>query len=364
MNAADLYRRAFDLISDKDSKVIHTLSEDRITPENAGVMSILNRASPALEHLHAAAKVADCDWGIPLTSAGVPEFMKVSSGARLLAMVAALRARIAFQQGQPAEALDDLLALLALARHVGRGRIYISGLVQFAIEPIAILVAAPSLPHQEPAALQAAMSRIDALPESLTLSDATQAEKVYFLNATRAEAAQLGPTNLREHIRASFPGPLGEAMLTRVEGDPARFIALIDQTGPAFDQLADIWALPYARIDPALAAFRAAHAETNPLALSILEQSERMRPAFERATAQRALFRAALVVAAGGAEQLATVPDPFGTGPFQYRPFAGGFELTSAYEAMTFEGGVVRRRPIRLIAGVMEPGADDPGSTT
>ncbi len=364
MNAADLYHRAFDLLSEKDNKVLSSLREDQLTPDNAGLMSIINRATHALEHMHAATKRADCNWGFPLSQSGFMESMKVNSSARRLAMLASVRARIAFHQGRLGDALDDLLALLALARHVGRGRIYVSLLVQFAIEMMAIGAAAPSLPRQDRTTLEAAAARLDFMPESATASDATQAEKVYFLDAYRAEAMRVSPADLPQHIRMAYPGSHAELILTRTGSDPARLLALIEQTGPAFDELADIWALPYDRIDPALVAFRAAHAEANPLALAILEQNERMRPAWERATAQRALFRAALAVAAGGVEQLASVPDPFGAAQFHLRSFAGGFELTSVYEAMTFDGIAWSRQPVRLVAGVMERGADGRESTT
>ncbi len=357
MNAADLYHRAFDLLPEKDSKVLSALREDQIRTDNSALLSIMDRAAPALEHMHSATKLADCDWNVSFSETGFMEAMKVHSKARLLAVLANTRARLALLQGRLGDALDDQVAMLALARHVGQGRLYISLLVQFPIEGMAIASAAPTLPRQDRTALEKAITRIDSMPESVTMSDVTRAEKVYFLDANRAGAMQVSPADLPQYIRTTYEGELGEAILARTEGDPALLVALIDQSGPAFDEMAAIWALPPARIDPAVAEFRARYAETNPMALSILEQSARIRPAWQRSVAQRALFRAALAIAAGGAQQLASVPDPFGDGPFQYRSFAGGFELTSVYEAMTFDGAAFSRRPVRLVVGAIEQDA-------
>src|SRR5262249_21300794 len=112
--------------------------------------------------------------------------------------------------------------------------------------------------------------------------------------------------------------------------------------------LAEIYRLPMAHIEPALSTFRGAHGATNPLALAIVEQAERMRAPWERATVFRALFRAALAVAWGGDEQLSTLPDPWGDSPFTYRPLPGGFELESQYQMLVFDGVTRTRMPARL----------------
>ncbi len=42
-------------------------------------------------------------------------------------------------------------------------------------------------------------------------------------------------------------------------------------------------------------------------------------------------MRAAITIVQGGAEKAKETRDPFGDGPFEYRPFDGGFELRSKF---------------------------------
>jgi hypothetical protein len=351
MNAAQLYRQAFALISEEDGKACFAIKEDQITPPSDDVLALVERGRPGLEELHRAADLAECDWGLPLSQAGFFEAMQVHSKARQLAALAYLRARVAFQARRDGQALNDLLALMAMARHVGMGRFYVCGLVQFAIEQIVIRGAAPAVPRQDQATLEVAMARIDGLPASLGLSDAARAEKAYFLDTYRAEVDKLTPVEIPNYLGSLHAPTVAEAILAHTEGHPTRLLELLDSTGPAFDELAEIYSRPFDQIEPAVVASRAAYAATNPLALSILEQSERMRPAWEKAVADRALFRAALAIAAGGTGQHASVHDPFGTGPFRYRPLDGGFELMSQYEVTFFDGAKTVRLPASLIVG-------------
>jgi hypothetical protein len=359
MNAAQLYRQAFAMISQEDGEACFAVGEDQITPPAANLLALLERARSALEELHGAANLAECDWGLPLSGAGFSEASELHSKARQLAVLACLRARAAFQEGRGRSALDDLLALLAMARHVGRGRFYVCGLVQFAIEQTAIRVAAPAVLQQDRATLEDAMARIDGLPAPLALSDAIRAEKSYFLDTCRAEFEKLTPAELPKHLGLLYAPALAEAILAHTEGHPTRLVGLVYKTGPAFDELAEICARPFDQIEPALAAFRAAHAATNPLALAVLEESERMRSAWQKAVANRALFRAALAVAAGGARELASVKDPFGNGPFRYRPLEGGFELMSQYQQLAFvDAAKSMRLPVSLIVGSIKRGGN------
>jgi hypothetical protein len=54
-----------------------------------------------------------------------------------------------------------------------------------------------------------------------------------------------------------------------------------------------------------------------------------MRNACDRTEARFAMLHAAIRIVLAGPEQLKTIKDPFGDGPFKYRSFDGGFELES-----------------------------------
>jgi hypothetical protein len=295
MNAASFYRRAFALIPEQDGRAYFSIGDEQIVQRPDSLLALLERGRPALEEVHHAAELVDYNWGFHLSSRGFTEAMQVHSKARQLAILAGLRAAVAFQEGRDPDAFTDLLDVLGLARHVGTGRLYVCGLVQFAIEQTAFGIAAPFVPRQAPATLAAAMARLDALHPPLDLSEATQAEKTYFLNTCDAEFRAIPPAELPDALRKLYPFARAEAILVLTGGDQDRLLDLVATTAPRFDELAEIYRLPLADIEPALAAFRADRETTNPLALEIVEQGEKMRPAWERATVLRAHFRAALV---------------------------------------------------------------------
>jgi len=56
-----------------------------------------------------------------------------------------------------------------------------------------------------------------------------------------------------------------------------------------------------------------------------------------------ALFKVALAVVQGGPEKLNGIQDPFGDGPFEYRPLDNGFELKSKL--------VIKDHPVTLTVG-------------
>jgi hypothetical protein len=100
--------------------------------------------------------------------------------------------------------------------------------------------------------------------------------------------------------------------------------------------LAEIAILPRAEFDRALAAFRNKHKDPNPFVLDIDDSNgsfghlQAMRNAFDRKEARVAMLQAAIKVVQDGPEQLKTIKDPFGDGPFKHCPFDGGFELESS----------------------------------
>jgi hypothetical protein len=54
------------------------------------------------------------------------------------------------------------------------------------------------------------------------------------------------------------------------------------------------------------------------------------------------MFRTALAVVADGSGALKAHRDPFGDGPFAYREFKGGFELTSKYRGPNGPAGSLK----------------------
>src|SRR5262249_15308625 len=155
---------------------------------------------------------------------------QVHAKARQVAVLACLRASVAFQEGRDPDAFSDLLDLLVLARHLGAGRLYVCGLVQFAIEQTAIGIAAMFVPRQARSTLAAAMARLDAMPQSMALWDVTRVEKTFFLDASHAEFGELAPAEIPECLRRLYPPDRAEAVLALTGGARSRLLDLVAAT--------------------------------------------------------------------------------------------------------------------------------------
>ena len=98
--------------------------------------------------------------------------------ARDLAHLAALRARYEFELGNKQAALDDAMAMMTMARHVGRDPIMICILVQYVIEGLTIDLVAPYVPDLK-APPGHAQQLFDRLPRAATLAQTLPTEKKY-----------------------------------------------------------------------------------------------------------------------------------------------------------------------------------------
>src|SRR5262249_23340879 len=85
-------------------------------PLDADAREVATRAGYALRMLRRGAALPRCDWAVdPEQGIDIP--YTHGEAARVLSALACLRARLRFEGGQNAEAVDDLVAALTLARH-------------------------------------------------------------------------------------------------------------------------------------------------------------------------------------------------------------------------------------------------------
>ena len=130
LNAASEYRRAFACLPEVGLDV-YSRCLNRDDPESG---LLIERGREALEILQSAAGCTACDWGKQAEEGiNVEDF----SGARCLAMLAMLRADTSFREGDDQSGLDDLVAVMALGRHIAQGK-RVSGLAGFPIEDLAV----------------------------------------------------------------------------------------------------------------------------------------------------------------------------------------------------------------------------------
>jgi hypothetical protein len=120
MNVADLYRQAFESLSESEFAAYHSLLGRDVAESSA----LVERGGFSLDLLGKAALRNECDWGFE-AALGTPtdDF----SGGRRLAVLSILRAERAFRIGNDAKGLDDLVSVMALGRHLGQGK-YVSAL--------------------------------------------------------------------------------------------------------------------------------------------------------------------------------------------------------------------------------------------
>ena len=290
MNAADLYHKAFACLPEAESGSYYRLL-GRDDPETE---RLVERGRESLDLLHQAARCAECDWG-PEAALEVP--VEDFSGGRYLAALALLRAEGSFRRGDDRAGLDDLAAVMAMGRHIGRG-IYISGLSSFPIEDLAVTKAFEVLGGLDSDTRRAFVERLGSLPAFPELSETLRAEKFYFGANYREKFATLGDTNVSQSIRETYGLPAqtaenrGTFESMYPEGDPAErmllasggtrsgLVALADEVLVAFDALIEI-AEGAENAHEKLGALKSA-AQSNPLLSDVLRTFENMRPLWDR----------------------------------------------------------------------------------
>jgi hypothetical protein len=300
MNAADLYRRAFACLPEAELGSYSRLL-GRDDPETD---RLVQRGRDSLELLHDAGRCTECDWG-PEAALGVP--VGDFSGGRYLAMLTLLRADGSFRRGDDGAGLDDLAAVMALGRHIGRGK-YVSGLASFPIEDLAVTKAIEVLGRLDSETRRAFAERLGLLPAFPELSEALRAEKTYFRAAYRDKFASLGDGDLSQSIRAEFglpaqaAGPPGFLEGVFPAGDPAErmllasgetrsgLLLLADEVLVAFDTLIEIAEGAGDAAVEKLSALESA-AQSNPLLFDVLRTFDMMRPLWDRFRARFASLR-------------------------------------------------------------------------
>lgn len=114
-------------------------------------------------------------------------------------------------------------------------------------------------------------------------------------------------------------------------------LELVEGVVPCLADLAEVMDLPRDRFEPALDAFKSREGGINPYAGSVVEKAEAMRYATDRTGVLWTMALAASAMIGDGPDRFESIADPYGDGPFAYRPLDEGFELRSALHR---EGGL------------------------
>jgi hypothetical protein len=223
--------------------------------------------------------------------------MNELGGVRSLFRLILMESKFAMQQGNPALAIDDALAGMAMGHHLSQGGVLTNKLVEVGCDAQAIDWLARMLPELSPQQLATLRQRLDALPPPESGAEMMAAE---FANA---QAMQTNPA-LVDTVKSmeDFYRNVGAAM----SRPPDEFAKSVDAEVAKY--FSPTKSMLLRNLAPSL--------KTARVTLAVGE-------------ARQAMLRTAIDVQTRGESAAAASIDPFGNGPFQYTKTTNGFELSS-----------------------------------
>jgi hypothetical protein len=340
-NAALKYWQAFSALpkftESEQSKIHNYLT----APLDDRAREIVSQAEYALTMLQQGASQKQCDWGVS-PEEGIYVRFPQAAASRLLATLACVRARIRFEEGKSAQAVDDIVAALTLGRHISLTGTNIMLLVGFAIEHVSIDALARDLPKLDPGRIRNLKMRLDALPPGMNTSMALVTEESFFLDwfVRKAKGAKdkeslvtaLDFMNLEPEGKPRGSVNKARAFVDDCGGTVEGVLRVAEATRACYQQTAKILNLPLEQFEKMFESEGAKQA-SNPVYKFFFPAVVNVRRAQARIDARRALLSAALAVQVDGRDVLKDYPDPVVGGAFQYVPMPGGFEVRSRLES-------------------------------
>jgi hypothetical protein len=322
-NAALRYWHAFDAMGKLEPRPEDYLDPETWKPLDDAARKLLDEHKTSLLYLRRGASMPACDWGLHLEDGPgllLPQLQK----SRDLARLGCLSMRRNFEEGRPAEAVEDLMASLTLARHLSSDRTMIAMLVQFAIETTAHHAAAPYLTHLDAKGLQALSARLEKLPPSATLRLSIDLENEAMIGWLIQRINEKMPPETVEKIMG------GEGSYTKLFKSLGAqgCVKELENLRKDYEELSKALALPRAQQDAKVDEARK-KMEANVFGKLLVPAVNKVRAAEDRMEVRRAMFRAALVLAQDGPEAARKIKDPAGDGPFTIEKLESGYELRS-----------------------------------
>jgi hypothetical protein len=336
-NAALRYWQAFATLPKFADAETKKLGEVLTTPLDDLARKILADAHYSLQMMHYGAAQPRCDWGM-CNQEGIFTRLPQADAARVMGSLVCLRARMRFQAGQSAEALDDIVAGMTLSRHCSLTGTNIMLLSGYAIEHRMIDVLALHIPKLDPKIIPELKKRIAAVPAGLSLADALATEEKYFLDwfirvvkKAKDKESLLAALAFVENEPEGKPGGSGEktrAFIEECGGSPEGVLRRAEETRASYREVAKMLTLPMDQFEKEFD-LEAKKRADNAVFKVFFPAIVNVRQAHARMEARRALLTAALAVRQDGPDALKNNPDPVVGGVFDYAPFDGGFELSS-----------------------------------
>jgi hypothetical protein len=290
---------------------------------------LVTRSAYALQMMHYGAALRRCDWGIG-PEEGINTLLPHATGAQVLSALACLRARLRFEEGHHAEAVDDLVAALTLGRHVSAHGLNIMLLIGHGIERRVSETLAPYLPLLSAPALSDLKARLDALPPGGTPATALTLEEQFDVDwLVRKIKGMKDQASLSAFASQIYDTPeKRRAFLQECGGTPEGMLRFVEEMRSSYEVLAKKMELPPNQFAVELENEEKRQAG-NPVFKALFPAFGSMRWLQARADVRRALLSAAIDVQLHGPTALKDHPDPVAGGSFEYAAFPNGFELRS-----------------------------------
>jgi hypothetical protein len=332
-NAALKYWQAFATLPRFTEAEQKKLNAEYLTrPLDAQTRQTLARARYALDMMQRGAALPRCDWGIGYEE-GVGVLFPHARAARVLCSLACLRARLRFEEGHPADALDDVVAAMTLGRHVSQDGVNVLLLTGYAIEDRMRDALALDLPRLDARAIKTLKKRLDALPPSGSPAVALKFEQQFALEwlVGKIKEAKDKDKLLALLIKLCDSPEKGRAFFKECGGTVEGVLKYAEETRQSYARMAKKLDLPLDQFEKEWDQ-EVARQAGNQVSHWVFPALNKVYLWKVRADVRRALLSAALDVRLEGKEALKKHRDPVSGGPFEYVGFEGGFELRSKWK--------------------------------
>jgi len=335
-NAALKYWQAFATLPNFTGPDGQKLNAECLTmPLDAHAREMVTKAEHALQMLHRGARLPRCDWGIGYEE-GYFTPLPHGPAARVLCSLACLRARMRFEAGQSAEAIDDIVAAMTLGRQVSQDSTLFMVLVGYGVEPCICETLALYLPRLNASVIKDLQTRLDALPPGGRPAKAMKSEArdmewfVRKIKEAKDEESLLALVSLVAAPEGTGRDrqEQGRAFLKECGGTADGVVKFHEELRPCFELLAKMMDLPLDQFEKEWEREEIKRTG-NPVFKRLFPPMPKIRRAQARTEVRRALLSAAFAVQLNGPDALKNHPDPVVGGPFGYVAFDGGFELRS-----------------------------------
>jgi hypothetical protein len=332
VNAALKYWQGFASLPAFTEAEQKKLGECLTMPLDAQARQTVTKARYALEMMRRGAALPRCDWGIGYEE-GVGTLLPYAPAARLTANLACLRARMRFEEGRSADAIDDVVAAMTLGRRVSLDGINSMVLTSYAIEHRMSEVLALYVPKLDAKMIKALKKRLDALPPGGSPATALKFEEQFALDwlVSKIKEAKDKESLLTLLSQLCDSPEKGRAFFKECGGTAEGVLKFAEETRQCYARMAK-------KLDLSLDQFEkewdreVKKQAGNQVFNWIFPALHKVRLAQLRADVRRALLSAAFAVQLDGRDALKNHSDPVVGGPFDYVAFEGGFELRSKWK--------------------------------